>query len=130
MYAITVVLIFPPLPPSTQHPHFLRQYLYHCSCPWVMCKSSLATPFPILFFTSQWLFCNYYLYFLILTLHPWPYIPSFLSGNHQNILCIHDSFSVLLVCLVCFLHAITDLYVFAILLFIVLIILFFLNKSL
>ena len=29
------------------------------SCPWVMCISSLATPCPVLYFTSPWLFCNY-----------------------------------------------------------------------
>ena len=70
-----------------------------------------------------------YLYFLIpSSLHPFPHTP-LTSGNHQNILCIHDSVSVLLVCSVCFLGSIVDRYVFsAILLFIVLIF-FFLNKS-
>ena len=43
--------------PST--PHSLRQSLHHCSYPWVMSVSSLATPFPIPYFTSPWLFCNY-----------------------------------------------------------------------
>ena len=46
-----------PLPPST--PHSLRQSPHHCSSPWVMHISSLATPFPILYFTFPWLFCNY-----------------------------------------------------------------------
>ena len=32
---------------------------HHCSCPWVMHISALATPFPILYFASPWLFCNY-----------------------------------------------------------------------
>ena len=59
-YAITVVLIFPPLLPSTQQPHHsLRQSAQLCSCPWVMDISSLATPFPILYFTSPWLFSYY-----------------------------------------------------------------------
>ena len=59
-YAITVVLIFPPLSPSTQHhPHSLRQFPHNCSCPQIMRVSSVATPFPILHFTSPWLFCNY-----------------------------------------------------------------------
>ena len=65
-YSITVVLIFPPLAPSTEHPHSLHQSPHHCSCPWVMRKSSLAIPFPILYFTSLWPFCNY----LFVLLHP------------------------------------------------------------
>ena len=58
-YAITVVPIFYvcPLPPGTLYS--LRQSLHHCSCPWVMCISSLATPFSALYFISPWLFCNY-----------------------------------------------------------------------
>ena len=58
-YAVTVVLIFFPFLPSAQQPHSLRQFPHHRSCPWVMCMSSLATPFPILYFTSPWLFYNY-----------------------------------------------------------------------
>ena len=63
-----------------------------------------------------------YLYFLIPShLHPVPYMP-LPSSNHQNALHIHDSVSVLLVCLLCFLDSIIDIDVFiAILLFIVLI---------
>ena len=70
------------------------------------------------------------LYFLIPSLlHPFPHT-CLTSGNHQNVLCIHDSVSVL-VCLVCFLDSIVDRCVFiAILLFIVLIFFFFLNESL
>ena len=70
-----------------------------------------------------------YLYFLIPSpLHPPIHIP-LPSGNCQNTLHMHESVSVL-VCLVCFLDSI-DRYVFiAILLFIVLIFLFFLNRSL
>ena len=37
----------------------LRQSPHHCSCPWIMPICSLATPFPIPYFTSPWLFCNY-----------------------------------------------------------------------
>ena len=44
-------------PPSTSHS--LRQSLQYCSCPWVMSITSLATPFPTLYFTSPWIFCNY-----------------------------------------------------------------------
>ena len=70
------------------------------------------------------------LYFLIPSpLHPLPNTP-LPFGNYQNAFRIHDSVSVLLFCLACFLDSIVDRYVFiAILLFIVLI-LFFLNESL
>ena len=115
---------FAPPPPSTLHS--LRPSPHHCSCPWVMHVSSLATSFPILYFISPLLFSTY-LYFLIPSLlHPFPTpLP---SDNHQNDLCVHDSVSVL-VCLFCFLDSVVDRYVFiAILLFIVLIF-SFLNKS-
>ena len=62
-----------PVPPS------LRQSPYPCSCSWAMHVISLATPFPILYFISPWLFCNYYLYFLIpspLIHSPTPALPS------------------------------------------------------
>ena len=110
--------------PSTHHS--FKQFLHDCSCPWVMHISSLASPFPVLYFTSPWLFV------LLdpLTSSPFPYTP-FPSGNHPNALCIHESVSVLLVCLLCFLDLVVDRYVFiAILLCIVLILLFFLNKPL
>ena len=100
-----------------------------CLYPSVTHISSLATPFPTLYFTSPWLFHNY----LFVPLNPFtsspilPYTP-LPSGNYQNALHIHDSVSVLLVCLVCFLDSIIDRYVF-LSLFIVLIF-FFLNKSL
>ena len=96
--AITVVPISP-LPPSTQ-PHPLPQAIpHHCSCPWIIHISSLATPFPILYFASLWPFCNY-LFVLLnpLTSSPIPLYP-LPSGNHQNALHIYDSVSVLLVCL-------------------------------
>ena len=120
-----------PNPPSTLHS--LTQSPYFCSFPLVMHVSSVATPFPILYFISPHGYSvTTYLYFLILSpLHPFPHtLPS--SANHQNALCIHDSVSVPLfvsVCLVCFLDSIVESYVFAILSFIVLIF-FFLNKSL
>ena len=85
-----------------------------------MCISSLATPFLILYFISPWLFWNYF-FVLFNSLPSSPIPPTLLpSGNHQNAVWIHDSVSVLLVCLVCFLDSIVDRYVFiAILLFIV-----------
>ena len=76
---------FPPLPPST---HSLRQSPHHCSCPWIIPINSLATPFPILYFTSHGYSVATYLYFLI----PSPLYPFFHtplpSGNHQNILSL------------------------------------------
>ena len=65
-YGITVVPIFPLCPPLPSTAHSLRQHPQHCACPWVMYVSSLAAPFPILYFTSAWLFCNY----LFLLLNP------------------------------------------------------------
>ena len=52
---------FPPLVPLYPSPPLqsYRQSPHLCSCPWVMCVSSLASPFPILYFISPWLFCNY-----------------------------------------------------------------------
>ena len=101
-YVITVAQFFPfcSLPPSICHT--LRQSPHHCSCPCVMHIHSLAAPFPVLYFTSPWLFCNY-LFVLLNHLTSSPIAPYPLpSGNHQNALHIHDSVSVLLVCLVCF----------------------------
>ena len=104
-YAITVVLIFHPwaLPPSS--PQSPRQCPHHCSCPRVMCISSLATTFLILYFTPPWLICNY-LFVLPNPLTSSPILPNPprlpQSGNHQNALHIHDPVSVLLVCLVWF----------------------------
>ena len=96
------LIFFSSLPPPPSTPHSLRQFPHLCSCPWVMHIRSLASPFPALYFTSPWIFCNY-LFVLLnpLTSSPTPYNP-LLSGNHQNTPCIHDSVSVLLVCLVCF----------------------------
>ena len=104
-YAITVVQFFPLCIPPPSILHSLRQSPHPCSCPWVMCVSSLATPFPILYITCPWLFCNY-LFVLLnpLTSSPIPPHP-LLSGNHQNSLHVRDSVSVLLVCLVCFLDS-------------------------
>ena len=77
-YAVTVVLIFPALAPSTQHTQSLRQSPHHDSCPWILGISSLATPFPTWYFTPPWLFCN--LLFVLLnplTSSPIPPTPPF-----------------------------------------------------
>ena len=120
VYVIIVVPIFPPITP-TQKPHSLWQSSHHCSYPWVMPVSSLATPFPILYFTSPLLFCSYLFEFLNpLTSSPIPIYPSPI-WHPSNALRIHESVSTL-VCLVCFLDSVVDRHVFiAIFLFIVLI---------
>ena len=111
-YAIRIVLTFPPLSLSSQHPSFPQATPHHCSCPWVIRISSLATPFLHCTLHPHGYSVTTYLYFLIPSpLHPLPHVP-FPSGNHHNALRIHDSVSVLLVCLVCFLDTVVDSFVF------------------
>ena len=97
-YAITVVPVFSPFPPSastslpsSNHPL--------SSCPWVTHISSLAFPFPILLLTSSCLFCTYLLCFLISVLYPCPPLP---TDNPPFDRYIYDSVPVLVVCLVSF----------------------------
>ena len=70
-------------PPPPIKPYSLRQSPYHCSCPWVMPISSLESPFPILYFTSPWLFCNLFVLLIPLPLHSFSPLPSYLkpTGN-------------------------------------------------
>ena len=101
------------------------------SRPRVMNISSLAFPFLILFLTSPCLFCTYHSCFLILV--PFSLFSPFClpADNLPNDLHIYDSVPVLLICLVCFLDSVVDSCEFvAIVMFIVLIFFFFLNKSL
>ena len=64
-YTLLQLFQFPPFcPPLPRTPHSLRPSPHHCSCPWVIYISSLAAPFPILYFTSPWLFCIYLLVLL------------------------------------------------------------------
>ena len=91
--------------------------------PWVMHICSLATLFPMLYFTFPQLFCNYKFVLLnLLTLFTHALTP-LQCGSHHNVLCIYDSVSVLLAHLLwVFLDSIVDGYVFiVILLFIFLI---------
>ena len=92
---------FSPFALLTQQSPLLRQSPYHGSCLWVMWVCSLTTPFPVLYFTSPWLFSNNQ--FVLLNpltsslILPHPYV-CFESGNDsQNTLHIHDSLSVSLV---------------------------------
>ena len=62
---------------------FSPAILYLSSCLWVMHISSLATPFPILYFTSPSIFCTYefilldaYTFSSVLRLHPPSWKPS------------------------------------------------------
>ena len=84
---------FPLCPPPPNVPYCLRQSPHHCSCPLVKHITSSATPFPILYFISPWLFYNY----LFVLLNPLTSScllhNSFPSGNHQDALCIHGSAS-------------------------------------
>ena len=81
--------------PATSIPHPLRSY------PWVV-QNSLASPSPILFFTSPCLFSTYHLCFLF----PVPFPPFFLlplpADNPPCDLHFCDSVPLLVVCLVCF----------------------------
>ena len=123
-YAITVVPIFLPLPPSTW-------YLIPSGNPplssysWVMHISSLATPFPILFLTSPCLL-SVYQFVLLNPCTFSPILPVFLPITLQMIPISGFDF-----CSYFFLDSIADNYQFiAILMFIVLIFFFFLNNSL
>ena len=129
---ITVVPHFPSLSPSTPSPHSLRQSPHHCPfpCPWVMNTHSLATLFSMLYFIPPWLFCNYQ----FVHINPFTFFThsptSLPSSNHENVLCIYDSISILLVYLL-FLDSLVFRYIFiATSFFIFLISLFFLKKIL
>ena len=116
----------PPLKPPN---HSLRQCTTCCPCPWVIHKCFLATLFLMLYFASLYSVTTN-LYFLIP--HPFWSVPQYFpSGNHQNVLCIYDSVTVLLLCLFCSLDSIVDRHIsVAILLFICFIFFIFLRKAL
>ena len=68
-YAIIIVPIFPLCLPPPSNPYSLRYSPHLCSCPLVIRVSSLATPFPILYFTPQRLFVQGYKFpFFLITL--------------------------------------------------------------
>ena len=129
-YAVTAVPIFPPLPPSPSTLYSLRQFPHHCSCPWVMGISSLASTFPILYFTSPWLFCNYQ--FVLLN----PLISSPIPSHHTSYLANHQKhslyqwFCLCSSCFLSFLESVVDRYVFVAMLLLIILIFFLLNKSL
>ena len=123
-------LCLPPFTPSLQH-------FPLSSRPWVIHRSSLASPFPVLFLTFPCLFCAYQLCFLFPV--PLPSISSYPLPTSNPPCDLHfcDSVPVLVACLVCFcfnscfLRSVVDTCEFVvILLFIVLIFFFSLVKSL
>ena len=122
------------LTPSTQHPSLPQAIPPPLFVSTGHEFKSLTTPFPLLYFTSLWLFCNY-LFVLpnLRPLQPFSHTPTHLATlKTLSMFCytlhIHDSVSGLLGCLVCFLDSTVDSYVFiAILLFIVFIFFFFWN---
>ena len=112
-----------PTPHSLQHspaPYFMS---------WVIHISSLASPIPTLLLTSSCLFCTYLLCFLISVLYPCPPLP---TDNPPFDRYIYDSVPVLVVCLVCFcfLDSVVDSREFVVILLFIVLIIFFLNKSL
>ena len=112
-YILLIMLLqlsqFFPLPQIIPH---------HCLCPGDTRVSSLATPFPVLYCASPWLFCNY----LFVRLNPLASspIPPHTPPIWQPSKCSRYLWFCLCSCL---------LSLFVILLFIILIF-FFLNKSL
>ena len=62
-YAITVVPFPSFIPIWPAHP-LPPTFSPLSSCPWIICISSWASTFPVLFLTSPCLFSTYHLYFL------------------------------------------------------------------
>ena len=75
-FSLCSLSLVPPFPPAIPH---------LSSCPWVVCISSLASPFPILFLPSPCLFCTYQLCFLI----PIPLSPFSLSASTPQLITLH-----------------------------------------
>ena len=130
-YAIIVFPIFPSLSPL--HPAYPLPpaFLPFSSCQWVIHISSLASPFPILFLTSPCVFCTYQLCFLFPV--PFPlFSPLHLPvDNPPCDLHFGDTIPVLVVCLVVFvLGLVVDSCEFVVILLFIVLIFFFLDKSL
>ncbi|KAF6119875.1 hypothetical protein HJG60_010258 [Phyllostomus discolor] len=126
-------IFFSLLTPQTSTPH-LPAFPSLRSCQWVIHISSLASTFPILFLTSPCLFCIDHLCFLFPEHFP-PFSSLLLpTDNPPCNLHFCDSVLFLAVCLVCFgfcfLGSVDSCEFVAILLLIVFIFFFFLDKSL
>ena len=77
---IKVVLTCPPCLPLPRASHSLRQSPHHCSRPWVVHRSSLASPFPTALYTPTGSSVTAYL-FLISSPLP-PFCPSHLTAGN------------------------------------------------
>ena len=107
-YILLIMLLqlsyfFPPLYclPSTV-PSTTLSFPHLTSCSWVIHINSLASPFPILFWTSPCLFCTYHLCFLFSVPFP-PFSPLPLHADNAPCnLYFCESAPFLVVCLVCF----------------------------
>ena len=74
---------FFPLFPSALHPASHQHSLTLSSCPWVIHISSLASPFPVLFLISYFLFSTHHLCYLF----PIPF--PLLSPSHSLLITLH-----------------------------------------
>ena len=115
-YFLNHILLFmllelpPNFPLCLPSPSCLRQSSHCCPCPWVLHICSLVTLFPMLHFTSSWLFWDYQ----FVLLNPFTFFtrpPTILpSVKHQNVLCIYESISVLLVYFAFYIQLLIDMY--------------------
>ena len=129
-YAITVVHFFLPFFPLLPVSLLPPSLLHFSSCPWVIHRSSLSSPFPILFLTSPCLFCTYLPFMFCIPCTFSLIIPLLLPADNPPCdLHFCDSVPLLVVCLVhcffCFLGSVVNSCQFVvILLFIVFYLLF------
>ena len=123
--------LYYPLPCTPPHTHIPP----HSSCPWVVHISSLASTFPILYLTSPCLFSTYQLVALIPCTFS-PILPLPLPADNPPCdLYFWDFILVLVVCLVCFrsyffLGSVVYSCEFIVILLFMVLIFFFLGKSL
>ena len=122
---------FPPFTPLRPAHTLLPTFPSFSSCPWVLHTSSLASTFPILFLTSPCLFSTYHLCYLFsVPFHP--FSPSHSPVDNPSCdLHFCGSVPVLVVCLVfVFLGSVVDGFEFVVILLLVFLIIFFLDRSL
>ena len=91
--------LLPLFPPPCTHP--LTHIPPLSSCPWVVHISSLASPFPTLFLTSPYLFCDYHLCFLFPV--PFPHYPPFPFPTNNPSWDLHFC-NFVPVLVICFVH--------------------------
>ena len=98
-YAITIVTVFPPLSPSTQHPPLTQAIPTPLFMSCLVHISSLATPCPILYFTPLWIFCKYQFVLLnpLISSSIPPYAPPHLKSRGIKYICVHQYNVILLI---------------------------------